>query len=245
MTRRAGGIDMRDMVIAAMAVVALIQPAYATHSDSYGRFEGDVVAKWLADGRNMELMQPFAYVAPIGRRWDAPAGSRVDGASIPRFAWTFIGGPFEGKYRNASVIHDVACQKKNRPWQEVHEAFYTAMLASDVGERLAALMFAAVYHFGPRWEYQYAERDVTVTQVEHRVNAIESRIGDNSRVTIQTMPSAVSSPYKVARNNLQVHVVPEPISMTDEQFSLLREEIETNNLSIDAIREYGVTRWAR
>lgn len=69
----------------------------------------------------------------------------------PRFAWSIIGGPFEGKYRKASVIHDVTCVEKARPWQEVHLAFYEAMLADGVGEKKAKVMYAAVYHRGPRW----------------------------------------------------------------------------------------------
>lgn len=117
----------------------------------YGRFVGSVVVEWLDDGRLMKLIAPFAYIAPDGLQWDAPAGSIIDGASIPRFAWSIIGGPFEGKYRNASVIHDVACDERLRSWQEVHQTFYTAMLASDVDKITAKIMYAAVYHFGPRW----------------------------------------------------------------------------------------------
>lgn len=116
-----------------------------------GRYIGEVVARWHADGRTMSLVQDFAYEDPGAERWNAPAGSVVDGASIPRVMWTIIGGPFEGLYRDASVIHDVACVARSRSWREVHEAFYFAMRASGVGEVQAKVMYAAVYHFGPRW----------------------------------------------------------------------------------------------
>ena len=43
------------------------------------------------------------------KTWTAPKGAKVDGASIPQLFWTPIGGPFEGKYRYASVIHDTEC----------------------------------------------------------------------------------------------------------------------------------------
>lgn len=33
--------------------------------------------------------------------------------------WSFIGGPFEGKYRNASVVHDFLCKVQKRPWRSV------------------------------------------------------------------------------------------------------------------------------
>lgn len=121
-------------------------------SGEFGYFVGEVVARWAVDGRNMILTESFEYIDPHGQRWDAPGGSVIDGASIPRIVWSAIGGPFEGMYRNASVIHDVACVRRNRHWEEVHLAFYTAMLASGVDCTKAKIMFAAVYHFGPRWD---------------------------------------------------------------------------------------------
>jgi len=99
----------------------------------------------------MRLLERFVYVDPSCKSWLAPAGAVVDGASIPQVAWSVIGGPFEGKYRDASVIHDVACSEKKASWQEVHLVFYYAMLARNVEILRAKVMYAAVYHFGPRW----------------------------------------------------------------------------------------------
>lgn len=99
----------------------------------------------------MTLLQPFEFVDSKGMHWVAKKGSVIDGASIPRFAWSIIGGPFEGLYRDASVIHDVACDERVRPWNLVHETFYQAMIASGVDLTTAKIMYAAVYHFGPRW----------------------------------------------------------------------------------------------
>ncbi len=60
----------------------------------------------------MKLLYNFTYEDPNGLLWNAPGGSIVDGASIPRIAWKVVGTPFYGKYRDASVIHDVACEDK-------------------------------------------------------------------------------------------------------------------------------------
>jgi hypothetical protein len=68
-------------------------------SGPLGYFEGRVIAEWLPDGRQMKLVEDFAYIDNASVRWDAPKGSVIDGASIPRVLWTVIGGPFEGKYR--------------------------------------------------------------------------------------------------------------------------------------------------
>jgi hypothetical protein len=119
--------------------------------ENFGKYVGTVKSEWLQDGRKMKLLEDFLYEDPKGLSWKAPSGAIVDGASIPSIAWSVVGTPFYGKYRDASVIHDVACQKKNRNWEDVHLAFYNAMRTSGVSKRKAKIMYAAVYHFGPRW----------------------------------------------------------------------------------------------
>lgn len=143
----------RGLVVAvAVLLIVSLDGASLAADGAYGSFVGELIAKWLPDHRSMELTHPFAYVDQRGKRWDAPKGSVVDGASIPRVFWTAIGGPFEGAYRNASVVHDVACVERRQPWQEVHRMFYHAMRAAEVEQVKAALMYAAVYRFGPRWD---------------------------------------------------------------------------------------------
>lgn len=97
------------------------------------------------------MLSSLTYTDPQGQPWFAPIGTTSDGASIPQFAWSFTGGPYEGLYREAAFIHDVACEQKTKAWAMVHRTFYTAMRARGVGEMRAKLMYAAVYHFGPRW----------------------------------------------------------------------------------------------
>jgi Protein of unknown function (DUF1353) len=118
---------------------------------TFGHFSGAVQTEWLHDGRWMELLAPVLYTDPDGVQWLAKAGLKTDGATIPPFAWPFIGGPFEGKYRDAAVIHDAACCDKNRHWESVHLAFYNAMRCKEVEVWRAKVMYAAVYFFGPRW----------------------------------------------------------------------------------------------
>ena len=101
------------------------------------------MARWEDDGRQMTLVEPFAYVDPRLARWPAAAGSSIDGASIPRAFWTVIGGPFAGEFRNASVVHDVACDVRDRPWRAVHRmtswepAEFAAIESQNVGKPLA------------------------------------------------------------------------------------------------------------
>lgn len=116
------------------------------------KFEGRVVAVWdTKTSRHMVLLEPFSYQDSNGGVWIAPIGSVIDGASIPRILWTAISSPFCGKYRRASVIHDVFCKNKVLPHDLVHKMFLEAMLTDGVKPIKAKLMYLAVVTFGPKW----------------------------------------------------------------------------------------------
>jgi len=127
------------------------QPASA--GTKWGYYSGDPILKWNPDGRTMTVMAELSYTDPQGIIWDAPAGSVTDGASIPRYLWSVMGGPFEGKYRNASVLHDVAYEKHNRPWWDCDRMFYNAMRCSGVSAAEAKTMYYALYKFGHHWKF--------------------------------------------------------------------------------------------
>lgn len=120
----------------------------------WGRFSGPLHLEFLPDGRRMKLLMPFGYVDPQGQDWPVPQDAVTDGASIPRLLWTVIGGPFEGSYRNAAVIHDYYCDVRNRGWESVHRMFYTAMLACGVSSTSAKILYFGVRLGGPRWNDQ-------------------------------------------------------------------------------------------
>ena len=141
----------------------------ASADAGWGRFEGDVVARWHDDGREMTLVEPFAYVDPRFIRWPAPAGAVVNGASIPRPFWSLIGGPFEGRFRNASVVHDVACVERSRDWQDAHRMFYEACRCGGVAAVTAKTMYYAVFHFGPRWRVEERRSIVGGAAVVERI----------------------------------------------------------------------------
>jgi hypothetical protein len=119
----------------------------------WGHFTGEPVTKWNPDGRTMTLLTELRYTDPNGEVWVAPIGSQVDGASIPRYLWSIMGGPFEGKYRNASVLHDVAYGERKRPWQDCDRMFYNAMRCSGVSVTEAKTMYYALYRFGNHWKF--------------------------------------------------------------------------------------------
>lgn len=118
--------------------------------------------------------EPLYFYDSYGAKWNAPRGTKTDGASIPQFFLSFIGDRFAPEYRCAALIHDAYCQEINKdgpmyrtlPWMEVHLMFYDALLENRraVAEKTnrqpdevlsdlrAKSMFVAVWLRGPRWE---------------------------------------------------------------------------------------------
>ena len=138
--------------LVAACSVSVVHSTFASDlKQCSARFSGEVVTKWLKDGRHMQLAEPFEYIGSDCRRWTVPKGAVTDGASIPQLFWTGLGGPFEDKYREASVIHDHYCELRNRKDVSVHNVFYDAMLTSGVDPTRAWIMHQAVLRFGPRW----------------------------------------------------------------------------------------------
>ena len=141
----------RQIALFSLAI-QLVAPAHLALAQEYfGKFEGELIVKALPGGRNLELTHPFSFTDPNGKLWTAPVGMVTEGASMPQAFWSIIGGPFEDKYREASVIHDRYCDDKTEPWEKVHLVFYQGMRARGVGSIKAKIMYAAVYNFGPRW----------------------------------------------------------------------------------------------
>ncbi len=174
----------------------------------FGQFEGDVITRWLTDpagdDRDMELIEPFAYVDPQGKRWEAAVGRTINGATIPGWLWSTIGSPYVGNYRRASVLHDVACEDQTEPSAAVHLMFYHAMRCGGVKLVEAIVMYQAVKTWGASWDVDAAaetsrtippppnQADIdrlrsVVQEViaelgeDAAIEAIEARMSDNSR----------------------------------------------------------------
>ena len=146
----------RDAARAQAKLDKQARKAKTARAAGWGYFSGPVETRWENDGVTMVLLNELRYTDPYGEVWIAPAGSRVDGASIPRAFWSVMGGPFNGKYRNASVLHDVAYDEQKRSPQEVDLMFYNAMRASGVGAVTAKTMYYALLRHGRHWKHKQA-----------------------------------------------------------------------------------------
>jgi hypothetical protein len=154
----------------------------------WGQFIGRPQTEWDDDGRDMTLLADFEYEDQHGKHWIAPSEWTIDGASIPPIFWTLIGGPFEGKYRNASVVHDYECDVEQNPWKGVHRMFYNASRCGGVDELKAKVMYWAVYHFGKRWPEPTAERgDISIDGALRAVAVIKRDDGKISLDAIERL----------------------------------------------------------
>jgi hypothetical protein len=230
------------MMLDLLLATAIAVNPVASNVPNYGKFVGTVKVEWLDDGRRMRLIEPFMYVDPKGGKWHAPIGSVVDGASIPQLAWTIAGGPFEGKYREASVIHDVACDEKVNSWEWVHEVFYWGMMASGVNEYRALTMYAAVHHLGPRWPRTVTVQGFTMENASAARATALMQADRGSRADILAFrPAQASYPPRPAE--IDIRITPLPARLSAAEFEELKQRIEERErtqtrISLDEIRAF-------
>lgn len=146
-----GGLPFVLAISALVGALSVGAPAAPKPTACKPHFIGQPEGAMLDDGRLFKLSRPYTFIDETCREWTVPATTTVDGATIPPILWSGVGGPFEGKYRNASIIHDWFCDRRTRPWQQVHKMFRSAMLANGVEPIKANYMYFAVYYGGPRW----------------------------------------------------------------------------------------------
>jgi hypothetical protein len=219
-------------IITATVLVIIAPLCNAQGFCGNGKFSGSIETEWLGDGRKMRLLKPLIYFDPKCAQWYAPTNSIIDGASIPRFAWSIIGGPYEGKYRAASIVHDVACEQKTRPWEAVHEMFYWAMLASGVEVLKAKVMYGAVYHFGPRWSYLLVET-ARIEEANAAVERIRRQVPDSTVETLAVRGTGIPPGPGAAGPmvDIDMEVRPQPALTREADFEKLKQLIEARELS--------------
>ena len=121
-----------------------------------GTFSGTPKTEWLNqpadDARDMRLLEEFDYSDSNGKRWDAPLGSIINGASIPQWLWNTMGSPYTGCYRNASIVHDIACVRATTKAERktADKMFWEACVAGGCTEPQANDLYAGV-RIGAWW----------------------------------------------------------------------------------------------
>jgi hypothetical protein len=113
-------------------------------------FSAAVRTAWHNNHRDMILIDAVTYTDPSGIVWQVPAGSFLNGATIPRSLWTLIGSPYTGAYRRASVIHDYFVGEGTNPEvpaaerKNAEKMFYHACRYDGCNKRDAAVLYLGV-----------------------------------------------------------------------------------------------------
>ena len=186
---------MVNLLVFVTVILSFYAPesAYAA-SCRPGFFGGNPVTEWRPDGRTMSLTRPIAYIDSNCEKWIAPVGAITDGATIPERLWSIVGGPYEGTYRNAAIIHDWYCDMRLRKSERVHHMFFEAMLASGVKPGLATIMFGAVSKGGPEWDEQTKQNSMLSSRhFRHDQNFLRLLENDVTRRTIKGVKNGVSA----------------------------------------------------
>lgn len=96
-------------------------------------------------------------------------------------------------------------------------------------------MYAAVYHFGPRWPVKQEVRQVT-SQTTEQLTCINIGIGAPVCITVPVTSQPVEAVIKI-------DVPPPPQTLSREAFDRLQQDIESKEasaapVSLGQIREY-------
>ncbi|WP_339793328.1 DUF1353 domain-containing protein [uncultured Imperialibacter sp.] len=114
------------------------------------QFIGTVKTLWSTNHRDMKLLEPFGYVDPAGKEWIVPAGSFLNGATIPVAFWSIIGSPYVGAFRRASVVHDYYVGEGANPdvnaadRKKADKMFFRACKFDGCSNREASVLYMGV-----------------------------------------------------------------------------------------------------
>jgi hypothetical protein len=105
-----------------------------------GTFEGKVVARRFAQcggHRGVKPLRDLALTNPEGNRWSATKVSVVKEGSIHPPLGSTIGPQCVGDFQRATLIHEVACDRKIEPHDAYHTAYNSAMQANGIAWLMA------------------------------------------------------------------------------------------------------------
>lgn len=115
----------------------------ATPPSRFGQWLDPMFVELLTDdGVRVRVFTAVRFVDADGTVYTIPDGFESDGASIPRAAWSAVGGPLSGRYRRAAILHDYLLQ--TIPTERAHRVFWHAMQADGVPREDANLFYEAV-----------------------------------------------------------------------------------------------------
>ncbi len=121
-------------------------------ADKFGWYHNEVRNHWpRGEPRVIHIDETFTYQDSNGNLWQAHEGDIVNGANIPWFLRRIF-PIFVGLYRDATVLHDVECQRQTNPSWRVHYMFWEAMRCNGVHPVKAWIFWLGVRFCGPAFK---------------------------------------------------------------------------------------------
>jgi len=111
-------------------------------------FIGELITMDLPDGRKKVILFDFAFANATGAIWPAFRGDVIDGATIPKWAWSIFGSPYCGKYRRAAALHDTAYMYQLRGRKLADEMLSEAACEDGCKNSTCWILERAVRNFG-------------------------------------------------------------------------------------------------
>jgi len=119
------------------------------------------------------------------------------------------------------------------------------MRARGVSPIKAKIMYAAVYHFGPRWDIRKKEKDLTPEQASEIVEALRKQ--SPASVIEEDIQVSENSRANDERVNLKFQARAPEFTLTEAEFEKLQTEINesavqaTGEMSVDDIENWKST----
>jgi hypothetical protein len=214
----------------------------------YGSFvNSPPKAELDGNGRDITLLEDFAYKDRRNTVWIAPKGYVSNGASIPSFLWSVVGAPLDGKYRNAAIVHDAACDAMEKPPADVHLAFYEACRCGGLSEAYAKILYTGVLLGGPRWSLVPREDSVPQTVTKYVSEERTKEVIDPATGEKKTVAYTVQVPVTEQLTQAVVRMVPErrpSPPVTPDDVSDIVQLIGSGTTSLEDLQRWAESRGA-
>ena len=108
----------------------------------------------LAPRGRMQLCEALTVsdCVSMPHQWTVPIGFVTDGATIPPWAWMFIGNPFSGKLLRPAILHDYLCDQPQLSSADCAVRFREGLRCEGVGTFRRTVMYWAVRYLWKQWE---------------------------------------------------------------------------------------------
>jgi hypothetical protein len=110
------------------------------------------------------------------------------------------------------------------------------MLASGVSMTRAKVMYAAVYHFGPRWPEVRLIKNIPPEKSEVEIFNIKSSSPRDSDTKVIRIKSR--DPAGNPSESLKVVLTPKAPTLNEAEFDELKSKIEKENISLEEIIDF-------